>query len=139
MKGRLHGRAELLVIFVLTLVESISSCSCHGGGWPCRILSSITILLMLKFFATGCSVTGTYSCVNTIQAHNEVIIRTKKEVSNNMSQGTRTYTPISKNVGENSEWHLSNGNCTTEKNCGFHIWYAKTMSSSPGAKLILGN
>ena len=46
------------------------------------------------------------------------------------------YTPISKNVvGENGEWQLSNGNCTTERNCGFHIWYAKTMSSSRGAKL----
>ena len=32
------------------------------------------------------------------------------------------YTPISKNVvGENGEWQLSNGNCTTERNCGFHI------------------
>jgi len=69
-----------------------------------------------------------------------------------MSQGTRTYTPItrfgrhtylltiSKNVvGEKGECHLSNGNCTTEKNCGFHIWSAKTMSSSPSAKLILGS
>ena len=41
-----------------------------------------------------------------------------------------TYTPISKNVvGENGEWQLSNGNCTTERNCGFHIC-KKTMSSS---------
>ena len=33
-----------------------------------------------------------------------------------------TYTPISKNVvGENGEWQLTNGNCTTERNCGFHI------------------
>ena len=40
------------------------------------------------------------------------------------------YTPISKNVvGENGEWQLSNGNCTTERNCGFHIC-KKTMSSS---------
>ena len=32
------------------------------------------------------------------------------------------YTPISKNVvGEYGEWQLSNGNCTTERNCGFHI------------------
>ena len=32
------------------------------------------------------------------------------------------HTPISKNVvGENGEWQLSNGNCTTERNCGFHI------------------
>ena len=54
-----------------------------------------------------------------------------------MSQGTRTYTPISKNVGENGEWHLSKGNCTTEKNCGFHIWYAKTINSPRGVKLIL--
>ena len=47
-----------------------------------------------------------------------------------------TYTPISKNVvGENGEWQLSNGNCTTERNCGFYIWYAKTMSSSRGARL----
>ena len=29
----------------------------------------------------------------------------------------------------------ANGNRTTERNCGFHIWYAKTMSSSRGAKL----
>ena len=43
-----------------------------------------------------------------------------------------------KNVfGENGEWELSNGNCKTEMNCGFHIWYAKTMSSSRGHKLIL--
>ena len=49
------------------------------------------------------------------------------------------YTPISKNVvGENGEWQLSNGNCTTERNCGFHIWYAKTMSSSRGGKLLEG-
>ena len=47
------------------------------------------------------------------------------------------YTPISKNVvGENGEWQLSNGNCTTERNCGFHTWYAKTMSSSRSAKLL---
>ena len=47
---------------------------------------------------------------------------------------TLAYTPISKNVvGGNSESQLSNGNCTTERNCGFHIWYAKTMSSSRGA------
>ena len=46
------------------------------------------------------------------------------------------YTPISKNVVvDNGEWPLSNGNCTTERNCGFHNWYAKTMSSSLGAKL----
>ena len=46
------------------------------------------------------------------------------------------YTPISKNVvGENGEWQLSNGNCTTERNCGFYIWYAKTMSSSGVARL----
>ena len=39
-------------------------------------------------------------------------------------------TPISKNVvGENGEWQLSNGDCTTERNCGLHIWYAKIMSS----------
>ena len=25
--------------------------------------------------------------------------------------------------------------CTTERNCGFHTWYAKTTSSSRGAKL----
>ena len=49
------------------------------------------------------------------------------------------YTPISKNVvGENGEWQLSNGNCTTERNCGFHTWYAKTMSSSRSAKLLEG-
>ena len=48
----------------------------------------------------------------------------------------RLHTPISKNVvGENGEWQLSNGNCTTERNCGFYIWYAKTMSSSRGARL----
>ena len=40
-------------------------------------------------------------------------------------------------VGENDEWQLSNKDCTTERNCGCHIWYAKTMSSSRGAKLIL--
>ena len=40
-------------------------------------------------------------------------------------------------VGENVEWQLSNGDCSTERNCGFHIWYAKTMSSSRCAKLIL--
>ena len=46
------------------------------------------------------------------------------------------HTSISKNVvRENGEWQLSNGNCTTERNYGFHIWYAKTMSSSCGAKL----
>jgi len=46
------------------------------------------------------------------------------------------YTPISKNVvGENDKWQLPNGNCTTERNCGFHIWYAKTMCSLRGAKL----
>ena len=34
------------------------------------------------------------------------------------------YTPISKNVvGENGEWQLSNGNCTTERNCGFPVSY----------------
>ena len=48
------------------------------------------------------------------------------------------YTPISKHVvGQNGEWQLSNGNCTTERNCGFHIWYAKTISSSRGDKVIL--
>ena len=47
-----------------------------------------------------------------------------------------THTPISKNVvGENGEWQLLNGNCTTERNCGFHKWYAKTMSCSHGTKL----
>ena len=47
------------------------------------------------------------------------------------------YKPVSKNVvGENGEWQLLNGNCTTERNCGFNIWYAKTMSASRGAKLI---
>ena len=51
-------------------------------------------------------------------------------------QESRIYKPISKNVvGQNGEWQLSNGNCTTERNCGFHIWYAKTASSSRGAKL----
>ena len=49
---------------------------------------------------------------------------------------THSYAPISKNVvGENGEWQLSNGNCTTARNSGFHIWYAKTISSSRGAKL----
>ena len=48
------------------------------------------------------------------------------------------YTPISKKgVGESGERQLSNGNCTTERNCGFHVWFAKTMSSSRCAKLIL--
>ena len=46
------------------------------------------------------------------------------------------HTPISKTVvGKNGEWQLSNGNCTTERNCGFYIWYAKTMCSSRGPKL----
>ena len=53
-----------------------------------------------------------------------------------ISSFTLIYTPISKNVvGENGEWQLSNGNCTTERNCGFYIWYAKTMSSSGVARL----
>lgn len=52
-----YGFALSVNMFVLTLVESISSSSCQGGGCPCLILSSITILLMLKFFATGSSVT----------------------------------------------------------------------------------
>ena len=48
----------------------------------------------------------------------------------------RVNTLISKNVvGENGKWQLSNGNCTTKRNCGLHIWYAKTMSFSRGAKL----
>ena len=38
-------------------------------------------------------------------------------------------------VSLNGEWQLSNGNCTTERNCGFHNWYAKTMCSSRGPKL----
>ena len=29
------------------------------------------------------------------------------------------------------------GDCLTKSNCSFHIWFAKTMSSSRGAKLIL--
>ena len=29
------------------------------------------------------------------------------------------YTAISKNVGENDECQLSNGDCTTEKKCGY--------------------
>ena len=34
----------------------------------------------------------------------------------------KIHTPISENVvGENGEWQLSDGNCTTERNCGFHI------------------
>ena len=45
------------------------------------------------------------------------------------------YTPTSKNVArENGEWQLSNGNCTTKWNCGFHSWYAKKMSSSRAPK-----
>ena len=45
------------------------------------------------------------------------------------------YTLTSKNVvGQNGEWRLQN-----ERNCGFHIWYPKTISSSRGAKLILGS
>ena len=45
---------------------------------------------------------------------------------NNWSQFV--YTPISKNVvAENGQWQLSNGNCTNERNCGFHIWYAKKL------------
>ena len=35
---------------------------------------------------------------------------------------------ISKNVVENGEWQLLNGDCTTERNCSFHIWYAKFQS-----------
>ena len=42
-----------------------------------------------------------------------------------------------KKVGENGELQLSNGDCTTERKCGFCIWHAKTMSSSRGTKLIL--
>ena len=38
-------------------------------------------------------------------------------------------------VGENGEWQLWNGNCTTARNCSFQIWYAKTMGSLRGAKL----
>ena len=26
------------------------------------------------------------------------------------------------------EWQLSNGDCTTERNCGFHLWYANFQS-----------
>ena len=45
---------------------------------------------------------------------------------------------VSKNVvGENGEWQLWSRDCTTKRNCVFHIWYAKTMSSLCGAKLIL--
>ena len=33
------------------------------------------------------------------------------------------YIANSKNVVvENGEWQLSNGDCTTERNCGFHLW-----------------
>ena len=47
-------------------------------------------------------------------------------------------TPISKNVvGDSDEWQLSNGDYTTERNCGFYIWYAKRVSSSRSAKVIL--
>ena len=52
--------------------------------------------------------------------------RSKKGINNKLY----LHTPISKNVGENGEWQLSNGNCTTERNCGFHICKKKTMSSS---------
>ena len=45
------------------------------------------------------------------------------------------YTYFKNVVGEDGEWQLSNGNCATERNYGFHIWYAKTMCSSRGAKL----
>ena len=39
------------------------------------------------------------------------------------------YIAILKNVvGENGEWQLSNGECTTERNCGFHLWYANFQS-----------
>jgi len=63
-----------------------------------------------------------------INLHDKTVIYTSRFV----------YTPISKNVvGENGEWLLSNGNCTPERDCDFHIWYAKTMSSSRGAELIL--
>ena len=45
---------------------------------------------------------------------------------NNWSQFL--YTPISKNVvAENGQWQLSIGNCTNERNFGFHIWYAKKL------------
>ena len=44
----------------------------------------------------------------------------------------RLHTPISENVvGENGEWQLSNGNCTTERNCsGFHKFAYLTMKNS---------
>ena len=35
----------------------------------------------------------------------------------------------------NGEWQWLNGDCTNERNCGFHIWYAKTTSSSRGANI----
>ena len=68
------------------------------------------------------------------------MVKTAGEPLTNIKYATHfieiLYTPISKNVvGDNGEWQLSNENCTTERNCGFHIWYAKTMSSSRGAKL----
>ena len=53
-----------------------------------------------------------------------------------LKETIKVYTPISKDVvGKNGKWQLSNGNCTTERNCGFHIWYANTMCSPRGAKL----
>ena len=61
-------------------------------------------------------------------------LRTREKCGEARAEGL--YTPISKNVvGENGEWHLSNRNCTTKRKCGFHLWYAKTMCSSRGAKL----
>ena len=30
-------------------------------------------------------------------------------------------------VRENGEWQLSNRDCTNERNCGFHIWYANCI------------
>ena len=36
------------------------------------------------------------------------------------------YTAISKKVvGENGEWRMSKGGCTTERNYGYAIWQAK--------------
>ena len=36
------------------------------------------------------------------------------------------YTVVSKKVvGENGERRMLNGRCTTERNCGYAIWYAK--------------
>ena len=40
---------------------------------------------------------------------------------------TEKYTAISKNVGENDECQLSNGDCTTKKKCGYWVLMANKL------------